>query len=426
MLVAPSAHVLLGHLVDDPAISAVEALHAEGRGASPKPGRGASVVVTGWTGWRELASATRNGAGGPVVVVGFESDECAPAPTTCVGSELEFVTMPCKGGALGALVRALARARKKGAGRVGRALVVSSRGPALGSVLRGLINGEAPIAPVWTDSVRGATEWLSALEFDCVIAARRVRDGSASECLRTAAALDGVGCVELSDGAEPDRRSQTGADGCEVMSAGDLQRPGAVRETVQRAIERATTEGSRRAEHDRRLLALLLSEQEKLISAARSDALTGVPNRAVFEEMMASVAGEQGGGGERACLLLIDVDHFKQINDRYGHERGDEVLRSVAGSIVRALRDAGTPFRVGGEEFAAICEECCPARARELGERVRSEVERAVSASGIRVTVSVGVAMIGGRGDGSGAYALADAAMYHAKRGGRNQVRVAA
>jgi diguanylate cyclase (GGDEF)-like protein len=126
-------------------------------------------------------------------------------------------------------------------------------------------------------------------------------------------------------------------------------------------------------------------------------------------------------------LLLLDLDHFKDINDRWGHLAGDEVLRQVARLLVRTIRVVDSVYRYGGEEFAVLLPESDFAAAKGVAERVREAVEGLESplegGGKAAVTVSVGIAIC--PGDGASAQKLvaaADAALYLAKRGGRNRV----
>ena len=128
-------------------------------------------------------------------------------------------------------------------------------------------------------------------------------------------------------------------------------------------------------------------------------------------------------------ILMIDIDHFKLINDRFGHDTGDQVLRGVASAITGAVRDEDTPARFGGEEFAVLLRRTDEQQATEVAERIRRAVVKLHPASfGITepVTVSVGVAVAGP--DGVPLRLLvkkADAALYKAKRQGRDRVVVA-
>jgi diguanylate cyclase (GGDEF)-like protein len=120
---------------------------------------------------------------------------------------------------------------------------------------------------------------------------------------------------------------------------------------------------------------------------------------------------------------MIDIDHFKRLNDRYGHPTGDTVLRAVADAIAATVRGDDTPARYGGEEFAVVLRTADAAQAADVAERVRLAVRQLpVETLGVAepVTVSVGVAV--GSGDVTALVRRADAALYAAKRRGRDRV----
>lgn len=174
----------------------------------------------------------------------------------------------------------------------------------------------------------------------------------------------------------------------------------------------------------------LAATARKLRRLATRDALTRLPNRRQFEESVTLALARRRRTGEPVSLMMIDVDHFKAYNDRYGHLRGDRALARIARALKSALRRE-TDFlaRFGGEEFAAIV--CCdPAGAAILADRVRTAVRIAAirhegSQKGV-VTVSVGVARAGPRATRDSLLQRADRALYVAKRAGRDCARVSA
>jgi diguanylate cyclase (GGDEF)-like protein len=157
---------------------------------------------------------------------------------------------------------------------------------------------------------------------------------------------------------------------------------------------------------------------------ASTDALTGLPNRRYFDEFCELLARRRRAD-DAVGVLMIDIDRFKVLNDTYGHAVGDDVLRAVAGAIVAAVREDDVPARFGGEEFVVLLRNPSRGMAIEVGERVR----HTVSALDLRefgvesVSVSVGVA-VASRPDQPIAelVADADAALYRAKRAGRDRV----
>ncbi len=166
-------------------------------------------------------------------------------------------------------------------------------------------------------------------------------------------------------------------------------------------------------------------EQEGALASV--DALTGVPNRRYLVTHGQAALKEARAKGEPLAVVMLDIDHFKKVNDSYGHAVGDEVLAAVAKRCTNALRDIDIFARYGGEEFVAVLPETTAQRAVEvIAERLRRSVAaNPVGTEGglVSVTLSLGVAMLAD--DTSDIEALiseADQAMYQAKRLGRNRV----
>jgi diguanylate cyclase (GGDEF)-like protein len=157
---------------------------------------------------------------------------------------------------------------------------------------------------------------------------------------------------------------------------------------------------------------------------ASTDALTGLPNRGYFDEFCGLLARRRRAD-DAVGVLMIDIDHFKRLNDEFGHPVGDQVLRAVAAAITGAVREGDVPARFGGEEFAVLLRNPGREVAMEVGERVRAAVGALdLSAFGpTSVTVSVGVA-IATSADQPIADLVeeADQALYRAKRTGRDRV----
>lgn len=158
---------------------------------------------------------------------------------------------------------------------------------------------------------------------------------------------------------------------------------------------------------------------------ARTDQLTGLPNRRYFDEYCTLVASRRRAS-DRSAILAVDVDHFKRVNDMYGHQIGDQVLRAIGDAIQMSVRDEDLPARYGGEEFMVLLRNPTSSVALEVGERIRQTVrDTDLIDAGVtdRVTVSVGVAC-GHSADEpiSEIVARADRALYAAKRTGRDRV----
>ena len=173
-------------------------------------------------------------------------------------------------------------------------------------------------------------------------------------------------------------------------------------------------------------------ERDQLDVLARIDGLTRIPNRRHFEESMDREWRRCMRSGDSLALLMIDIDHFKQLNDTYGHPEGDRILQAVARALAAcAHRSSDTVARYGGEEFAAQLPSIGRGGALHVAEAMRNAVEELALPSphaGDRVTISIGVAFIAAveGGHPSDLLANADEALYRAKAEGRNRVRDAA
>ena len=170
--------------------------------------------------------------------------------------------------------------------------------------------------------------------------------------------------------------------------------------------------------------------EDKLIQLAQTDMLTGLPNRRHFIEMAERELDRRHRYGGPLSVLMMDIDHFKKINDTYGHQVGDTVLQTVGQHFPPMLRNSDFVGRLGGEEFAAMLPETEAGRALEVAERVRQQVEKMEIACEdgrpLHFTLSIGVASLDGPGDCSldALLAQADEALYAAKRDGRNRVQM--
>jgi two-component system cell cycle response regulator len=161
----------------------------------------------------------------------------------------------------------------------------------------------------------------------------------------------------------------------------------------------------------------------RLQQIATTDPLTGVGNRLGLSQEMERQESERVRYKRPFAVLLVDLDEFKTVNDRFGHSVGDHVLQQVSAAILSSLRDSDRTFRYGGEEFVVILPETRLDGAAILATRIRESVEGTrVAHEGheVSVTVSVGVAEATGDSD---VLDRADRALYRAKRAGRNRVR---
>jgi diguanylate cyclase (GGDEF)-like protein len=173
----------------------------------------------------------------------------------------------------------------------------------------------------------------------------------------------------------------------------------------------------------------ILKNQLSLLDYGERDTLTGLLNRKTFETRFDKLCHTLRGVPRDASaappnwLGLLDVDHFKSINDGFGHLFGDEVLLLVSQIMMRTLRGADQVFRFGGEEFVIVLDEVAPAGAHIAFERVRTAIEAHTFPQVGRVTISLGYTQIRPQDVPATCIERADAALYYAKRNGRNNTR---
>jgi diguanylate cyclase (GGDEF)-like protein len=164
-----------------------------------------------------------------------------------------------------------------------------------------------------------------------------------------------------------------------------------------------------------------------LAHKAAVDGLTGLWNRVHFDQRLASEMSLSRRNATQLSCIMVDVDHFKLVNDNYGHPFGDFVLRRVAEILMQMCRGEDICCRYGGEEFAVLCPNTAADGAAGLAERMREAIEAEIFEcrnTVVRVSCSFGVAEVSGRTDPT-LVELADNALYQAKEGGRNRVAVA-
>jgi len=158
---------------------------------------------------------------------------------------------------------------------------------------------------------------------------------------------------------------------------------------------------------------------------ALTDELTRLPNRRALAQRFLQEMQRARRHKISIAFLMIDLDHFKQVNDTYGHLNGDAVLAELAQILLSSARESDVCARYGGEEFALILHETTESGARILAERIRVKVAAATFPGGLKLTISVGVAATDDPAVFTQLMDRADQALYMAKQGGRNQVRVA-
>jgi diguanylate cyclase (GGDEF)-like protein len=157
---------------------------------------------------------------------------------------------------------------------------------------------------------------------------------------------------------------------------------------------------------------------------ALTDELTKLPNRRALAQRFLQEMQRARRHRKAIAFMMIDLDHFKQVNDTYGHLNGDAVLAELAQIISTGARESDVCARYGGEEFAMILHETTEAGARTLADRIRAKVSAATFPGGLKLTISIGVAATDEPALFTSLIDRADQALYAAKQGGRNQVRV--
>jgi diguanylate cyclase (GGDEF)-like protein len=199
----------------------------------------------------------------------------------------------------------------------------------------------------------------------------------------------------------------------------------AARYEAERELK-ASERGRRQLQQLARANRRLADERRAMERLAHTDALTGLANRRHFDAQLGRVLVHAELTGEEVSLVLIDIDHFKWVNDRHSHLVGDAVLRALSTEITRHCRVSDLAARIGGEEFVVLLPNTGRTEALAVAERLRASVEAldlTQFANGVRITVSAGVAGTSRAMTAEALLAAADEALYAAKRGGRNQVR---
>jgi len=170
--------------------------------------------------------------------------------------------------------------------------------------------------------------------------------------------------------------------------------------------------------------------EDRLVHLAHHDSLTGLPNRMLFEDRLRQAMERSKRNRKLTSLMYLDIDHFKSINDNFGHSVGDELLKAFADRIKQCVRASDTVARLGGDEFVVILEELAtPEDAAMIARKIVNsmQIEFHLTERSLCVTTSIGVAMFsGGDVDSQGLIAKADAALYQAKATGRNTYQIAA
>lgn len=174
-----------------------------------------------------------------------------------------------------------------------------------------------------------------------------------------------------------------------------------------------------------------LEEQAQVLDEtkkeARTDALCHLGNRKAFDEAIKYAVSQQQTGGASSALMLIDVDHFKRINDTFGHAAGDRVLVSIGQSLMNCVRPNDQVFRIGGDEFGILLHEVSTENVSAVAKRIRSDIELCefhvdIESESTVVTLSMGLTVAESKDTPETFFVRADEALYHSKEHGRNRL----
>jgi diguanylate cyclase len=231
-------------------------------------------------------------------------------------------------------------------------------------------------------------------------------------------------------GAQTDRFGDSLTRFSSAVAQGQAPDAVAMREVLDHTAEMRDAVGQlkSRLAHSQQEIERLRNEVDRARNEALIDALTGLPNRRAFDQRLAATLADAEAG---ACLVVTDIDHFKKVNDTYGHLFGDSVLRVVAQALRTCVAAPQVAARVGGEEFAVLLPATVADGAREVAEKIRttiagSRIRRKDSQASIgQITVSLGVAQRRGGESAEEWFDRADRALYASKQGGRNRVTLA-
>jgi two-component system, cell cycle response regulator len=293
-----------------------------------------------------------------------------------------------------------------------RVLVVDPSGPSRARIRDDLAAAHLEVHEA--DDLAGAEEAASTFRPDVILAELHPTTGSGLELVRRLKADRGMRFIPIIlYGRDATAEERIGA--FDLGAADLLSPPLAGGELIARV---------RAALRDRHTLAALENR-------AYRDPLTGLLNRAALEDQLRREWSTSRRHGTALSVLVVDLDHFKAINDTHGHATGDDVLRRVAEILVGAVRSSDLVARYGGDEFVVVAPGCPPESAAPLAMRFRSGLAAATIAvpgtgDSITITASVGIAGVADviRWSPQDVLHLADQALYHAKRSGRDAVAI--
>ncbi len=303
-------------------------------------------------------------------------------------------------------------------GANGRLLIVEDR-PGLAELLVTALK-ELHSVEVESDA-QAALIRLAEGEYDLAVVGLDLAGFDALRLCSQLRSLERTRALPILLAAEPEGRAR-------ILRALDL----GVNDYLLRPIDRNELVARVRTQLRRKRYADALRENmQHALELAVVDALTGLNNRRFLESHLASALDRAAHVGLPLSLMLVDVDHFKSVNDTHGHDVGDEVLRTLAQRIRRVVRSADLVCRLGGEEFVIVMSDTPLSVAARIAERVRASVQSSPFKIGapaglLSVTVSIGLAERGAGANPDALMRRADKALYDSKAAGRNRVTASA
>ena len=278
------------------------------------------------------------------------------------------------------------------------------------------------------DGVGSALALIDKTDFDAILTDKNMPDGSGLEFLQTlrdrGSDVAGLLMTAFAD-------VESAVKALELDVSDYIEKPITDVAILPRRVERAV-ESARLRRENRELVEQLRERNAELESLATRDSLTKLYNHAFFQESLRRELARARRGGTEFGLMLIDLDNFKTVNDKFGHPVGDEVLLAFAALLVGQSRTGDISFRIGekdiaarygGDEFALILPDTSKLGTTVKAERLRAGVEKLKFARAPAQTISVGIANFPSDADSpSGLVEAADRALYVAKRRGRNRI----
>lgn len=278
------------------------------------------------------------------------------------------------------------------------------------SVLRALRANNRALYITEASTAQEALQLLQSQPFDAVLLDYQLPDGNGFDILQQLPTMD---CEQPAVIMISGYDDESVAEQCILAGAQDFLLKDEVR---QRHLLRAVVQARQRAE----IIARLRASEEQLRQLAEHDTLTGLHNRHMFDESLHNCLTQAARYQRQCALMMIDLDHFKQVNDTWGHCAGDALLQEVAGRLRAATRDSDCICRIGGDEFAILLPEISHERQPAmLAERLTASLLQPLKYEGIEIPMSASIGLAIYPDDGTTADTLlqnADRAMYRCKQ----------